>query len=70
MVLQSYLLYLTDDLTLAKAAAVRDVAADQVHWGIRQSLADQITVFSEPQPTVYHISMNSMAWRTMLLTRF
>lgn len=48
--------FLTDNLTLARAAANRDLVSDKVHWETRKALADYILATTGLQTQVYHIS--------------
>lgn len=55
--------FLTDNLTLSKAAATRDVASHQVRWTIRKLLAEFFTITEGVHPQVFHIprSLNGIA---------
>ena len=48
--------FLTDNLTLATAAAKREIATNKILWELRKSLADYIHVTAGLQAQVYHIS--------------
>ena len=48
--------FLTDCLSLAKAAAARSVLADSTPWTIRTSLAEFFSFTNDLQAQVYHIS--------------
>ena len=47
--------FLTDNLTLAKAAAALKTADQQVPWEIRQHIAQYKLVSQELDPKIYHI---------------
>jgi hypothetical protein len=47
--------FLTDNSTLAKAAAVRSVSHSQVHWEIRNHIAGYINLTQSLGASVYHI---------------
>lgn len=48
--------FLTDNLTLARAAADKKLASDKIHWEIRKDLANYLLASKGLQPQVYHIS--------------
>jgi ribonuclease HI len=50
--------FLTDKLTLAKAAAARSIAHEQVPWQIRNVIASFNQVTTHLQAAIYHINMN------------
>lgn len=48
--------FLTDNLTLAKAAASRDVVSQQVYWTVRHLLANFFAITEGLHSKVFHIS--------------
>ena len=50
--------FLTDNSSLAKAAASRTLSSTQVQWKIRQHVAKYFQITHQLQPAIYHISRN------------
>lgn len=48
--------FLTDNLTLARAAAQRSISLTKANWEIRKELAEYVLVTKKLQPKVFHIS--------------
>jgi hypothetical protein len=50
--------FLTDNLTLARAASATALTSDQVPWELRQQIADYKRVSEELQSKIFHINRN------------